>query len=146
MKTFLSATIAASISLIIGAAMAADDPIAARKAILKEIGDATKAPAAMLKGEAAFDLATAKKALETYSAGAKKLPALFPDSSKTGDTAALPKVWEDKTRFDGGFAKMGSDAAAANAAITDEASFKANFSKVLGNCKSCHDDFRKKQS
>ena len=36
-------------------------------------------------------------------------------------------------------------AKAADAAITDEASFKTNFGKVFGDCKACHDDFRIKK-
>ena len=41
--------------------------------------------------------------------------------------------------------KLEADAKAASAAITYEASFKANIGKVLGNCKGCHDDYRIKK-
>lgn len=121
---------------------AQNDPIAARRAILKGYGEATKAPSAMLKGDAPFDLAAVQKTLKTYSEGAKALPALFPDMSKTGDTAALPRIWDEKARFEALFAKFDQDSMAALAAITDEASFKREFPKQLGNCKTCHDDFR----
>jgi cytochrome c556 len=147
MKTSLfAAGVAAALVLGMGAAFAAGDPIADRKAVLKGIGDATKAPGAMMKGEAPFDLAAVKKALDAYVDGAKKLPAMFPENSKTGDTASLPKIWDEKAKFDAIFTKMGADATAAAAAIKDEASFKANFGKVLGNCKACHDDYRQKKS
>lgn len=121
---------------------AQNDPIAARRSILKGFGEATKAPSAMLKGDAPFDLAVVQKTLKTYSEGAKALPALFPDTSKTGDTAALPRIWDEKPRFEALYAKLDQDATAASAAITDEASFKREFPKQLGNCKACHDDFR----
>lgn len=133
--------------LATGAAVAQNDPIAQRKAILKDIGDATKPIAAMLKGEAAYDNAVVQKSLATIAVGSKKLPALFPDNSKTGgDTAALPKIWEDKATFDDLFVKLTAAASAAQGTITDEASLKANIRPVLGNCKSCHDDFRAKKS
>jgi len=125
---------------------AAGDPIAERKEILKGFGDLTKPNGAALKGEAAFDLAKAQAALKAYSAGSKKLVTLFPDNSKTGGkTEALPSIWQNKAKFDGIYAKLDKDATDALAAIKDEASFKANFGKVLGNCKACHDDFREKK-
>ena len=137
----------AAIFVAASAVCAQSDPIAARRAILKSFGDATKRPAAMLKGEAPFDLATVQNALKTYSEGAKKLPGLFPEDSKTGgDTAALPKIWDDKARFESLYAKLDKDAAANMNAIADEASFKREFPKQLGDCKTCHDDYRAKKS
>ena len=38
----------------------------------------------MIKGEAPFDLPTAKKAFATFEDAAAKMPALFPDNSKIG--------------------------------------------------------------
>lgn len=128
------------------AAFAASPAIKERKAVLKGFGDATKPVAGMLKGQAAFDLATVQKALGVYEAGAKKLPSLFPADSKTGDdTEALPKIWEDTAKFDAIFDKLAKESAAAMASIKDEASFKATFPKLLGNCKACHDDYRQKK-
>lgn len=140
-------TIAAVAVLAAGAAIAQNDPIAQRKALLKDIGDAAKPIAAILKGEAAYDNATVQKSLATIAANSKKLPALFPDDSKTGgDTAALPKVWEEKAKFDDLFAKLAAAASAAQGSVTDQASLKANIGGVFGNCKACHDDFRAKKS
>ncbi len=131
----------------LGVASAQDDPIGQRRAILKGFGEATKPIAGMLKGETPFDNASVQKALATYAEGAKKLPGLFPDNSRTGgETAALPKIWDDKAKFVGIYGKLGADATAASAAITDETSFKANIGKVLGNCKACHDDYRAKKN
>lgn len=127
-----------------GAAMAAD-ALADRQAIFKSWGDDTRPIAGMLKGEAPFELAKVQTALKNYAATAGKLPALFPDNSKTGKTEASPKIWEEKAKFEPMFAKLEADAKAAQAAIVDEASFKANIGKVLGNCKACHDDYRIKK-
>jgi cytochrome c556 len=146
MKKSLGAILAIAV-LATGAAVAQNDPIAQRKDILKGIGDATKPISAMLKGEAPYDNAVVQKSLATIAAGSKKLPDLFPDNSKTGgDTAALPKVWEDKATFNDLFVKLTAAASAAQGTITDDASLKANIRNVLGNCKSCHDDFRAKKS
>lgn len=129
----------------IGAGVAfAASALEERKTILKGFGDETRPIVGMMKGEAPFDLAKVKATLATYAAGSEKLPGLFPENSKTGKTEASPKIWTEKAKFDGLFAKLKSDSEAASAAITDQASFKANFGKVLGNCKACHDDFRLK--
>ena len=147
MKQVFRFAAAAALVFVAAVATADDSPIVQRKTILKGFGDATKPVAGMLKGEVPFDNAAVQKALATYVEGTKKLPALFPDNSKTGDeTAALPKIWEDKAKFEGIYSKLGTDAAAAAVAIKDEASFKANIGKVLGNCKACHDDYRAKKS
>lgn len=135
----------AGLALVALVGAAAADAISDRQTILKGFGDDTRPLGAMLKGEAAFDLAKVKVALAAYTAGAPKLPALFPAGSATGKTEASPKIWTDKAKFDGLFAKLEGDAKAAAAAITDEASFKANIGKVLGNCKACHDEFREKK-
>ena len=119
--------------------------ITARQAIYKGFGAATKPIGPMLKGDAPFDLAVVKKALTTYSDGVKKLPALFPDDSKTGhDTEALPAIWSNKADFEGRLSKFASESDAALVAITDEASFKATMPKLLGNCGGCHKEYRAK--
>lgn len=139
--------ISAAAAVAISTAYAQSAAIAKRKDVLKGFGDATKPVAAMLKGEAAYDAAAVQKALAVYAAGSKELKGLFPADSKTGgDTAALPKIWDEKAKFDGIFDKLAADATAAAGAIKDEASLKANFGKVLGNCKACHDDYRAKKS
>ena len=144
---FRAFAVAAVLISGVSASIAQNDPVAQRRAVLKGFGDAAKAPGAIMKGEQPFDLATVQKSLDVYIDGAKKLPAMFPDTSKTGgETAALPKIWDEKAKFEGIFAKLGADAAAAKAAITDEASFKANMGKVFGDCKACHDDYRAKKN
>lgn len=126
-------------------AAVAADAITERQTILKGIGDDTRPAAAMLKGDAPFDLAKVKTALKTQIDGAAKLPSLYPDNSRTGKTEASPMIWADKERFLAIYAKLGADAQAALVSITDEASFKTTFPKVLSNCKACHDDFRLKR-
>jgi cytochrome c556 len=146
MKKWYGAIAAISI-LATGAVIAQSNPIVQRKAILNGIGDAAKPIGAMLKGETPYDNATVQKSLATIADGAKKLPDLFPDNSKTGDdTAALPKIWDDKDKFNAIYAKLAATATAAEGSIHDEASLKANIGSVFGNCKTCHDDYRAKKS
>ncbi|MDB5643295.1 MAG: cytochrome c prime [Hyphomicrobiales bacterium] len=131
----------------VSAVMAQSDPITERQQAMKGLSQAARAPGAMLKGEAPFDLATVQTTLKTFADTAKAGPALFPDNSKTGhDTAALPAVWTNKADFNMQFAKFGEAAVAAQASIKDEASFKANFPNVLKTCGGCHETYRAKKS
>ncbi|MCB1521859.1 MAG: cytochrome c [Hyphomicrobiaceae bacterium] len=115
-----------------------------RKALLKEMGKATKNPGGMLKQEIPFDLAAVQAALKTYQANAPKIAKLFPDDAKTGgETEALPALWENKDDVMQRFEKLASAAKAAEAAITDEFTFMDEFPKVVGNCGGCHKKYRK---
>lgn len=122
------------------------DAIKQRKELLKAMGKATKPVGAMLKGEAPFDLKVVQAALKTYQENAPKLPAQFPDDSKTGgETEALPVIWEKKKDFEDRYAKLAADAKKAEGEITDEASFQAFFPDVAGNCGGCHKIYREKK-
>lgn len=134
--------LASVIALGVGAAFAQSGPIDQRKAEMKAMGGAAGAMGKMLKGEEAFDLAKVKTGLETIAKNAKSGPALFPAGSNAGDTKAQPAIWTDKAKFDGMFAKLATDATAAAGAIKDEATFKAEAGKVLGNCGACHKEYR----
>ena len=134
-------------ALGVTAVVAQTDPIAARKALMKANGDNTKIAVAMMKGEAPFDLAKAQAAFATYQDAAKKMPDLFPDTSKTGgDTAALPAVWDHMDDVNARFKKLGDDAATAAAATKDLDTFKASFPAVTKNCGGCHETYRAKKS
>jgi len=142
---FAALAIAAGAEIAIAATGA--DAIKARRDLMKANGDATKPLVPMMKGTAPFDLATVQKALRTYENAAEKEPALFPPDSKTGDTHALPIIWEDDNLadLDARFKKFGEDAKAALASIKDEASFKATMPGVLNNCDGCHEKYHTKQ-
>jgi len=100
----------------------------------------------MLTGKQDFDAAAAKKIFATYAATAKTLEPLFPEDSKTGaKTAALPAIWENKADFEAKLAKFGEDASEAEATVTDLASFKAAWGKVMSNCGGCHKLYRAKE-
>lgn len=115
-----------------------------RKALFKEMGAASRPIGAMLKGEQPFDLKLVKAALENYSKNSKALPALFPAGSGTGDTKALPKIWEEQAKYNALFAELDTNATKALASITDEASFKAQMGGILKSCGTCHETYRGK--
>jgi cytochrome c556 len=129
------------------AAVSGAEAIKERRALMKADGEATKPIFQMLRGRAPFDLALVQKTLKTYQNAASKEPLLFPPDSKTGDTKALPAIWEDDNMADlqARFKKFGADATAALATIKDEASFKATMPGVLDNCDKCHEKYHLSQ-
>ena len=143
--TFAALAIAVGSGIALAATGA--DAIKARRELMKGDGAATKPVVAMLQGKAPFDLATVQKTLKTYQDAASKEPAFFPPDSKTGDTNALPVIWDDDNLadLDARFKKFGADATAALAAIKDEASFKATMPGVLQNCNDCHEKYHAKR-
>jgi hypothetical protein len=126
--------------------MAQSDPIATRKDSMKQIGRANADVAKISRGEAPFKLETVQAALKIMQDASKAMPALYPDTARTGgETRALPRIWETKADFNTQFEKFGKDAAAASANIVDEATFKASYGEVLRNCDACHDAYRQKR-
>ena len=121
---------------------------------MKENGDQAKIGAAMVKGDKPFDLAAVLKIFATFEDAAAKMPALFPDSSKSeanspeaDDFSPTPKVWEDMADFKARFVKFGEDAKAAAASVKDLDSFKAAFGNIGKNdCGACHEQYRAKKS
>src|SRR5690606_24392525 len=125
MKLSLIAAAAAVAALCATAVVAQQDPIATRKATMKEVGGATRAAAQMVKGEAPFDLAKAKNTFAVYETAAARMSDLFPADSKTGgDTTAAPAIWENMADFKAKFVKFAADAKEAGAAVQDLDSFK----------------------
>jgi cytochrome c556 len=116
-------------TLLVAAALIAGVPLASaqntavikeRQGILESFGKAAKPVGAIMKGEAEFDLAKVQTALTLLQEQGPKLASLFPDDSKTGE-----------------------DAKVAEAAIKDNATFEAEWPKVVGNCGGCHKKYRK---
>jgi cytochrome c556 len=138
----------AAIGLGASVAVADQDPIAARRALMKANGDEAKIGVAMIKGETPFDLAKAHKIFQTFEEAGQKMPELFPDTSKTGgDTAARAEIWQNIDDVKARFAKFAADAKAANADVKDLDSFKASFGAIGKNdCGGCHEKYRVKKS
>lgn len=142
-------TVLAVVAIAVGvtAVAAQSDPIAARKALMKEMGSQTKTGGGMAKGEVPYDQTKAQAILSTYIDVSAKMPDLFPATSKAGgETTAAPKIWEDMAGFKAGFAKMSTEAKAAQSSVKDLDSFKAAFGGLTKNCGGCHETYRVKKS
>ena len=142
----------AAISLGAGIAVAQQDVVKERKALMKSNGEQAGIGAAMIKGEAPFDLAKVQKIFAVFEDTAAKAPALFPANSLDEATAddpitANPKIWDSMDDFKARFAKFGTDAKAAAASVKDLDSLKAAFSDIGKNdCGGCHQAYRLKKS
>ena len=116
------------------------DAITQRRAAMTNIAKAGTPPFNMSKGELPFDLAKVQAGLKTYQDEAAKLKGLFPDNSKTGDTDASPKIWSARAEFNAAIDTFIATAKAAAGAIKNEATFKAEYPKVVRSCGGCHKD------
>jgi cytochrome c556 len=144
MKRIALAAVIAGLGIT--AVVAQGDPIAARKALMKENGAQSRVAREMIEGKQPFDLAKAKHVLATFAGVHDKAMNLWPDTSKAGDTASLPAVWENKADFDAKLVKFSTDAKASEAKVTDLDSFKAVMGDIGKECGGCHNTYRKKQS
>ena len=90
----------AVVALGVTAVVAQSDPIAARKALMKENGKQSGIAREMIEGKQPFDLAKANTAVGLRRPCPRR-ESLWPDNSKSGgDTASLPAIWENKADFD----------------------------------------------
>ncbi|WP_371423197.1 cytochrome c [Tardiphaga sp.] len=133
----------------VGAVSAQQEIVKERQTLMKSNGRALGGTlSAMAKGDKPYDQAAVEAALTVLDDTAKKLPTLFPDSTKgvkaEGDYSTSPKVWEDKAGFDAHivtFAKVVTDA---KAKIKDLDTLKANVGGIGKACGGCHETFRLK--
>lgn len=146
---FALALVAALPVLGLGAlpAGAAEDPVAARQKIMDATGAAAGLGGGMLKGEIPFSPAAGLAVLSTFSAAAATFGDYFPEGSSGGETAAAPKIWEDRAAFDAELAEFAEAALAGQQAAgrdgpADLEAFKAAVTPVLGLCRDCHEGFR----
>jgi len=114
-----------------------------RKQAMKAFGGAAKGPGAMNKGDAPFELPKVQASLKTIQETAVKAKDLFPDDSKIGETDALPVAFEKKADLLARLDSLAAAAKSAEGAIKDEATFKAEWPKVVSQCGGCHKEYRK---
>lgn len=136
--------VAALLTTLLGGVAIAQNAavIEQRKKLFEEMDKGADDLDDMVRGKKKFDLAVVQKTLGTIVDDTKKVATLFPDDSKSGKTRALPRVWEEKARFDRQMDAYATETAAAAGGIKDEKTFRAAMPKVFGDCKVCHDDFR----
>ena len=140
--------IAGTLLLGISAVVAQQDQVKQAQTYMKGNGKNAAALAAMVKGEKPYDQATVDTALAQFEETAKKLPTLFPDSSKglktDGDYSASPKVWEDKAGFADHISSFSKAVTDAKASIKDLDTLKASFPAIGKQCGACHETYRVK--
>ena len=133
-----------AIVLSASSVLSQSDPIAARKALMKQNNDHAREMVQTMRGQKLFDAAAVDTAFAQWADTAQKLPGLFPENSKTGqDTRATPKIWQNKKDFD-------EKAAAFGKAVTENRDkakasldgLKAAISVVGKECDNCHEDYR----
>ena len=136
-------------ALLIGvtAVVAQDDPIAARKNLMKANSAASRLGTQMVRGEVPFDLDKAQEILKTFAVAADKGHTYFPETSKTGgQTEASPKIWESQADFRKRFDDWAADIKKAAANTKDLDTFKAEFGTVTRACSGCHETYRIRRS
>ncbi|HMJ42031.1 MAG TPA: cytochrome c [Pseudolabrys sp.] len=134
----------ALIALGVTAVVAQQNPIAARKALMKANNDNAKAMVQTMRGQTPFDATAVDAAFAQWAETAQKFPGLFPENSKTGDdTRATPKIWQNKKDFDEKAAAFGKSVAdnrdKAKASLDG---LKAAIPVVGKTCDNCHEDYR----
>ena len=133
----------------VGAVSAQQEIVKERQTLMKSNGRALGGTlSAMAKGDKPYDQAAVEAALIVLEDTAKKLPTLFPDSTKglkaEGDYSTSPKVWEDKAGFDAHIVTFAKAVTDAKTKIKDLDSLKANVGGIGKACGGCHETFRLK--
>lgn len=144
-KTILATTLlAAAVAL---PALAAEDPIAQRQAIMKDNGKAIGTLAGMAKGQIPFDALAAEMAIRVMNASANGFGALFPEGSETGgDTEAKPEIWSNRADFEVKLAEFrAATEGAMSAPPADLDGVKAALGALGKTCGSCHETYRVKK-
>lgn len=130
------------------AAIAQDDPIAARTSLMSANGAATALAGGMLKGELPYSPEAGKAAIASWQAVAISFGSFFPEgSADPSRSAAAPAIWEDRAGFDAELAKFAEAAAAASEAAgddgpADQAAFAEVAQPVMQTCRSCHETYQ----
>lgn len=129
--------------LVSGAAFAQGNVIAERRAGLKRMGEQMEAMKVI--ADAAADPRPAVERIDAMITFYRGLPALFPPGSGTGDTKALPAIWEDFSKFEAantallGQLQVLRTAAAAGDAAAFQTAWRATGPQFCGGC---HRPFR----
>lgn len=146
--------LAAATALVVAAPASAqfakpEEAIKYRQSAMFVMGQHAARIGAMVNGKAPYDPAAAASSAEIIAA-ISRLPweGFVAGTDKGGaNTRAKPEIWRDSAKFKENSDKLMADAAklAAAAKTGTLDAIKPAFSATAGNCKSCHDTFRKDQ-
>jgi cytochrome c556 len=137
-----------AVGLLGAGTLAAQEVYKERETLMKGFGQGM----GVVKGvvaEGKGTLADAAAAAAKIAAGASQIGPVFPPGSNTGESEALPVIWEQWADFEGHAKTMGELATKLEAAANsgDQAATLAAFG-ALGKdgCGGCHETYRKKKS
>jgi cytochrome c556 len=134
----------AAIAVGVTAVLAQSDPIAQRKALMKENGKNSATLNRMVRGEEPFDAAKVTAAYAVFTDVATKAPPLFASPPPAGaDTRALPKIWETKADFDAKMTAFGKAVADGKGKSNTLDELKVSYQTVNKACGDCHEPYRR---
>lgn len=127
-----------------GAAITESDPIAGRKALMKENNENALVVVRMMRGQMPFDPVKVDAAFAQWEDTAKKFPGLFPGNSQIGqESRASSKIWITKADFDAKAAEFGNVVAENRAkAKASLAGLRAAIPPIANACDNCHREYR----
>ncbi|MEJ0012315.1 MAG: cytochrome c [Bauldia sp.] len=143
MRLVAGVTLAVSLVLVAGVALAQDDPVGARQKLMKMNNASIRAAFGLATGKAPYDAAKAGDAMKQIITDMDQFLTLFPEGSTGGQTEASPDVWTHMEDFEALALKLQTDAlAAANIAPSGPDAFKAAVLAVNADCTACHQKYR----
>lgn len=130
---------------VVTAALGQQDIIEQRKALMKGNGQQAGILTRIVRGNEPFDAAKVRAAFAQFEETAQKFPALFAENTRTGDTRALPAVWEKRAEFVAAASKFGKDVAEQKDKVKDVETLRAAMAVIGKDCGDCHQTFRRPQ-
>jgi cytochrome c556 len=136
-----------AIGLLGASAVAAQEVYKERETLMKGFGQGM----GVVKGvvaEGKGTLPDAAAAATKIAAGAGQIPTVFPPGTNSGESEALPVVWEQWPDFESHAKTMGELAAKLEAAANsgDQTATLAAFAALSKDgCGGCHETYRKKK-
>jgi cytochrome c556 len=143
-RSLVSAAVAA-VLLTAGAATADEGMITYRQSVMRANAAHLTAVVTIIKGQVPLtdDLKGHTHALAELATIAGHV---FPEGSGTGETRALPAIWEKPEDFKKAYTAYQTAAAnLAKTAETDPKAVPAAVGELGKTCKACHDDFQKEK-
>jgi cytochrome c556 len=132
--------LAAVFALVTTWVVAQDDPITARKMLMRTQGGQAALAVKMIRGDEPFDSIKAETVLKTFLETAQKFGDLFPENSQ--DTLASSTIWTDRAGFNAALAKFSEDVRANQQMTKSLDEFRGAINVIGKDCDACHDRYR----
>ena len=117
MRVRMALTVLAFGVAFAGMAFAADDPIQARRDIMKSNNEAAKVAFGMVMGKVPYDATPGGRGDEDAAGRHGRVPDAVPGGQRQGRHAASPAIWQNMEDFKAHAAKLAADAKVAACAL-----------------------------